>query len=222
MRRYFKIFTILFVFVLLLSLFGCSNDSLKEKSKASPPVKTGKVVKTSAPEKTVQKNESETASSKQVNPPKTSVNKTIPTQPKKQITPITKQTGTVVVKKTQATQAPKTTVKTNPVPSKTVTFSIMGPKDKGVILSSTKVSIKDGDTILDVLIHATQSHSPKIQVDYSGSGATAYVEGIDNIYEFDYGAKSGWLFKQNGVGLTKGAGISKIKAGDWIECYYTQ
>ncbi|MDP4171865.1 MAG: DUF4430 domain-containing protein [Bacillota bacterium] len=101
-----------------------------------------------------------------------------------------------------------------------VSFSIAGPKNQGIIMKKTNVIFKKGDTILKVLLQATEKRH--IQVDYSGSGAMAYVNGIDNIYEFDYGAKSGWVCKQNGKSLTKSVDAILVKDGDQIEFYYTQ
>lgn len=121
--------------------------------------------------------------------------------------------------------APSTPPATNP-PKETpklelaVTISIAGPKDRGTILGATKVNFKDGATIFDIISQAAKKQG--ITVDSRGSGATAYIEGIDNIYEFDYGVKSGWVFKQNGVSLTKSIGIAKVKDGDRIECFYTE
>ncbi|MEH7253679.1 DUF4430 domain-containing protein [Neobacillus niacini] len=106
------------------------------------------------------------------------------------------------------------------VPAATVTISIKGPKDRGTILAPTKVESKEGDTIYDILLQTTKKHG--IQMETRGSGASAYVEGIDNIYEFDYGVKSGWVFELNGVSLTKSIGTMKVNDGDSIECYYTE
>lgn len=113
-----------------------------------------------------------------------------------------------------------TTVAPKPKPAATVTLSIIGPKDSGTILAASKVGFKDGDTIFDIILQTAKKQG--FVVESRGSGATAYIEGINNIYEFDYGAKSGWVFKQNGVSLTKSIGVIKVKDGDRIECYYTE
>ncbi len=124
------------------------------------------------------------------------------------------QTGTSTAGSTAA--KPSTTTQP-PKPETTVTFSIVGPKDRGTILSPTTVSFKDGDTIYDILMQAAKN-----KVVARGSGATVYVEGIYNIFEFDYGVKSGWVFKQNGASITKSIGVIKVKDGDRIECFYTE
>lgn len=100
-----------------------------------------------------------------------------------------------------------------------VTLSVIGDSDTGTILSPAAVELKSGDSVLDVLKRATRSR--KMQMEYHGSGAAAYVEGIDNLYEFDKGAKSGWLFRVNGEFPGKSAGAVKLKAGDVVEWLYT-
>lgn len=103
--------------------------------------------------------------------------------------------------------------------AQTVTFAITGPKeDHSADRAASPVKIKNGDTVLDVLLAA----EGKGNVDYSGSGAAAYVSGIHNINEFDYGAKSGWVFKLNGVSLNQSIGSVAVKNGDKVECLYTE
>lgn len=103
------------------------------------------------------------------------------------------------------------------VPSVTVT--IVGPKDLGVILEPTAVEIEEGETVLDVLKKAARQNN--IIVAVRGKESTAYVEGIDNIFEFDYGVKSGWIYRVNGSIYSKSAGAYTVKAGDVIEWLYT-
>jgi len=146
----------------------------------------------------------------------TSIKTTASTSAKPTSTPTSKTTSTTTA---ITTPAPKPAA-TAPKPVAAVTLSITGPKDRGTILLASKVNIQDGYTIFDVVKQAAKAKG--IVVDSTGSGATAYIEGIDNIYEFDYCAKSGWMFKQNGATITKSVGVIKVKAGDRIECYYTE
>jgi hypothetical protein len=218
MKRILKMMTLLFVLVLSFSLIGCSSTASSSKEKQEP--KKGKTTETVKikPEKSSNISKESTISVKEK---KDTVSKTTPETSKQTEAVVQQKTATSSNSKTTTSSTSKTrTTKSNQVPLKTVTLSITGPKDHKGILSSSKVTIKDGETIFDVLLHATKKAG--IQVDYDGGGATAYVNGIDNIYEFDYGPRSGWLFKLNGVSLTKSSGLVKIKAGDRIECYYTE
>nr|WP_269448160.1 DUF4430 domain-containing protein [Lentibacillus sp. JNUCC-1] len=75
-----------------------------------------------------------------------------------------------------------------------------------VPLPPVKVDITEEETVLDVLIRVTRNR--KIQMDYrGGQGATAYVEGMRNVYEFDRGQGSGWMYRINGVFPDRGQGL---------------
>jgi hypothetical protein len=117
----------------------------------------------------------------------------------------------------------KTTTETKPPakpPVSTISITIIGPKEIGVILSKTKIDYSEGDTVFDVLLKASKKEG--FFVEYTGSGAMSYIEGIDNIYEFDYGPKSGWNFKLNGTTVSKSADIVKVKKDDQIEWVYLE
>lgn len=105
-------------------------------------------------------------------------------------------------------------------PEKTaLTISIIGDKQRGVILKETSMPFQEGMTVLDALKQAAREN--KLQLEYKGKGAYAYVQGIDNLYEFDGGPKSGWVYKVNGRAPGEGAGSCKVAAGDKIEWLYT-
>lgn len=100
-----------------------------------------------------------------------------------------------------------------------VTYSIV-ISDNEVPLPPTKMEIKDEDSILQALIQIAKKN--KIQMDYrGGQGSTAYVEGIDNVYEFDRGQGSGWMYRINGVFPDRGAGAVTLCDGDKVEWLYT-
>lgn len=230
MRRFL---TLMITILLSISLAGCggtSASSTGQAKKDTKPVVVAVQKDTSkSPTVPVQPKPKSTAipavkkESTKINEPKKAViteKKTNTAEKQKTVTTI-KPAVKPVVKPNSQTSGTKPVTKT-PVqkPISTVTISIVGPKDHRNILAAEKVSFQDGDTIYDILMQAAKKHG--IQVDSRGSGATAYVEGIDNIYEFDYGVKSGWIFKQNGSSLTRSVGVMKVKAGDSIQCLYTE
>ncbi|GGA33798.1 hypothetical protein GCM10007416_03160 [Kroppenstedtia guangzhouensis] len=105
------------------------------------------------------------------------------------------------------------------VPQSTATISITG--DRGVrILPATRVEIQQGDTVYDVLLRVTRQHG--IQMEARGSGKTLYVEGINNLYEFDGGPESGWMYRVNGVFPNYSAGVYVVRNGERIEWLYTR
>jgi hypothetical protein len=48
-----------------------------------------------------------------------------------------------------------------------------------------------------------------------------YIEGIANIYEFDCGELSGWMYRVNGSFPNLGSSSYELKAGDRVEWVYT-
>jgi hypothetical protein len=124
-------------------------------------------------------------------------------------------------KETTNTTTKSTTVTTKPSPiQENVFITIIGSKEIGVMLPKSKVIINNGDTVLDVLLKSAKDNH--FDVEYSGSGAMAYIEGIDNLYEFDYGPKSGWNFKLNGTIVSKSSDMVKVKKDDHIEWVYSE
>lgn len=91
----------------------------------------------------------------------------------------------------------------------------------GVILSTTKVKIKKGDTLFDIIKRVTRKKG--IHMAYQGTTqfGTAYVEGINNIYEKDGGSESGWKYKVNGSYPSKGCSAVKVRDGDVIVWTYS-
>ncbi len=121
--------------------------------------------------------------------------------------------------KPQTETKPKKDVEAPKAQKPAVTISIVGPEDIGIILNTTTVAIDENDTVLEILEKVTDEKN--IHLDYKGSGMTAYVRGIHHIYEFDRGAKSGWLYRVNGKTLGEGVGTCIVKDGDQIEFLYT-
>ncbi len=91
--------------------------------------------------------------------------------------------------------------------------------DDGCILGETNVPINDGDTVFDVLCYVRDKNA--IQMEYSGAGANAYIKGIGNLYEFDGGRWSGWVYFVNEKQGEKGCGQYQLSNGDEIKWAYT-
>ncbi|MCQ2546360.1 MAG: DUF4430 domain-containing protein [Clostridia bacterium] len=89
----------------------------------------------------------------------------------------------------------------------------------GVILSKSTVEFRDGNTVFDVL-KATCS-AAGINLSAKNSSMGAYVEGINNIFEFDCGGTSGWMYSVNGTTPNHSCSAHKVKNGDNIIWYYS-
>ncbi|QHI73878.1 DUF4430 domain-containing protein [Aminipila terrae] len=94
------------------------------------------------------------------------------------------------------------------------------PKD-GVIMPATTVTFYEGESVFNLLQRETKKN--KIHMEFSNTPIynSAYIEGIHNLYEFDCGELSGWMYKVNGWFPNYGCSRYQIKQGDVIEWVYT-
>lgn len=90
----------------------------------------------------------------------------------------------------------------------------------GVILPTIKVAFTEGETVFDILKRICDEKN--IQLEYSWSMyGTYYIEGINNLYEFDCGGDSGWMYKVNGWFPNYGVSAYEVSDGDQIFFLYT-
>ena len=92
------------------------------------------------------------------------------------------------------------------------------PED-GIVLKDFEVGYEDGATVFEVL--AAVAKENKIHMEYTGTGKIPYIEGVANLYEFDCGPLSGWMYQVNGWFPSFNMGQYKIERGDRIEVIYT-
>lgn len=197
------------------------KDKTKSDSKESPKADTGK---------------KDTSKQEIISKASTSKEKTTPQTPSKLAEKPKAQPD-----KAQVKPEPKTQVKPEPQPKpqvqtvkKHVTVdirvdTILKNYDKldeklksekfvpssGTILGKTKLELKDGETPLDILAKTG------IHMDSQGSGSSAYIRGINNVYEFSCGELSGWMYKVNGTYSNSGVGAYTLKDGDDVSFNYT-
>ena len=94
------------------------------------------------------------------------------------------------------------------------------PED-GCILAETEVSFKGGETVFDVLKQVCGEKNIHLASSYTPLYKSHYVEGINQIYEFDCGKNSGWMYSVNGTYPNYGCSSYKLKDGDKVEWKYT-
>lgn len=92
------------------------------------------------------------------------------------------------------------------------------PED-GIILAEKEVEFLEGDSVYDVLNRELKKE--KILKEASFTGNSAYIEGIDNIYEFSCGELSGWQYSVNGEYVGKSCSDCMVENNDVIEWRYT-
>lgn len=94
------------------------------------------------------------------------------------------------------------------------------PSD-GIIYSRKKVAFNPGESVFDVLQRETRNN--RIHMEYRNTPIynSAYIEGIHNLYEFDCGERSGWMYSVNGWYPNYGCSRYVVQNGDEIEWNYT-
>ena len=93
--------------------------------------------------------------------------------------------------------------------------------DNGVILSTTTVTFTEGESVFDVLQRVCCDNGIQMEASRSPKYNSAYVEGIANLYEFDVGEGSGWMYKVNGWFPNYGCSGYTLSQGDVISWVYT-
>lgn len=94
------------------------------------------------------------------------------------------------------------------------------PSD-GWILPETKVNLQEGDTAFSVLQRVCRENNIPMEFSFTPLYDSDYVEGIGNLYEFDCGANSGWMYAVNGVFPNVGSSQVTLQNGDRVEWKYT-
>lgn len=93
--------------------------------------------------------------------------------------------------------------------------------DDGWILKPVTVTFYEGESVFNVLQRTCKQN--KIHMEYMDTPIynSAYIEGINNIYEFDVGELSGWMYEVNGWFPNYGCSRYQLRDGDEINWVYT-
>ncbi len=94
------------------------------------------------------------------------------------------------------------------------------PED-GWILKPVKVTFYEGESVFNVLLRTCKQK--KIHMEYRDTPIynSAYIEGIHNLYEFDCGELSGWMYSVDGWFPNYGCSRYQLKDGEVIKWVYT-
>ncbi|MCL1816277.1 MAG: DUF4430 domain-containing protein [Clostridiales bacterium] len=96
----------------------------------------------------------------------------------------------------------------------------LAPED-GVIFPTTAVVAYEGESVFNIL-HRTMKQA-KIHLAFRNTPIynSAYIEAINNLYEFDVGELSGWMYSVNGSYPNYGCSRYQLMTGDVIEWNYS-
>lgn len=93
--------------------------------------------------------------------------------------------------------------------------------NNGVIYAKKTVSFEEGETVFDVLSREMQKNGIHMESSFNPVYNSRYIEGINNLYEFNCGSGSGWMYRVNGVFPNYGCSQYQVEDGDTIEWLYT-
>lgn len=91
----------------------------------------------------------------------------------------------------------------------------------GVILGTTSVTFSEGESVFDVLQRVCRQNGIHMESSWTPMYNSAYVEGINNLYEFDVSQGSGWMYSVNGWFPNYGCSRYVLQDGDSIAWRYT-
>lgn len=90
----------------------------------------------------------------------------------------------------------------------------------GILLAAAQVSVQAGETAFDLLQRQARAAGIQMEATFTPGYGSSYVEGIANLYEFDCGQQSGWIYLVNGVQPGCGSSQYTLSDGDVVEWVY--
>ena len=94
------------------------------------------------------------------------------------------------------------------------------PED-GWIIKPVTVTFNEGESVFDVLKQVCKDNKIQLEFSFTPIYNSAYIEGINNLYEFDCGSLSGWIYEVNDWFPNYGCSRYEVKNGDVIEWHFT-
>lgn len=94
------------------------------------------------------------------------------------------------------------------------------PED-GVIFPAAEVEFYEGESVFDVLQRVCRENKIHMESSWTPVYNSVYVEGIQNLYEFDVGEGSGWMYAVNGWYPNYGCSRYSLQDGDVVAWRYT-
>ena len=91
----------------------------------------------------------------------------------------------------------------------------------GWILPETEVAFQTGESVFDLLSRVCREKKIHMAFQVTPVYGSAYIEGINNLYEFDCGDLSGWMYSVNGWFPNYGCSRYALQNGDVVNWVYT-
>ncbi len=93
--------------------------------------------------------------------------------------------------------------------------------ENGWILEPMTVTFYAGESVFNVLQRTCKQQGIHMEFSNTPVYNSAYIEGIHNLYEFDVGNESGWMYRVNDWFPNYGCSRYLLQDGDVIEWVYT-
>lgn len=94
------------------------------------------------------------------------------------------------------------------------------PKD-GILFAAQEVEFKEGESVYDMLLRVCKEKKIPLEASFTPMYNSTYVEGIGNLYEFDCGPGSGWMYCVDGWYPNYGCSLYTLKDGQTVQWRYT-
>ncbi|MBQ7717838.1 MAG: DUF4430 domain-containing protein [Clostridia bacterium] len=91
----------------------------------------------------------------------------------------------------------------------------------GIFLAEKTVAFYEGESVFNLLLRETKQNRIHMEFKNTPVFNSVYIEGIGNLYEFDCGELSGWMYKVNGWFPNYGCSRYLLHQGDKVEWVYT-
>lgn len=93
--------------------------------------------------------------------------------------------------------------------------------ENGIIFAEKTVTFYEGESVFNLLLREMKTNGIHMEFVDTPIYNSAYIEGIANLYEFDCGELSGWMYRVNGWFPNYGCSRYSLKEGDMVEWVYT-
>jgi len=90
----------------------------------------------------------------------------------------------------------------------------------GIVFSGTVV-FYENESVFNVLLREVRRNRIHMEFVNTPIYNSAYIEGINNLYEFDCGERSGWMYSVNGLFPNYGSSRYELRDGDVIRWLFT-
>ena len=91
----------------------------------------------------------------------------------------------------------------------------------GWLLKPEQFEFTEGESVYDLMVRVCRERKIHFDTTFTPIYNSAYVKGIGNLYEFDCGENSGWMYRVNDWFPNYGVSRYVLKNGDTVSFLYS-